>query len=184
MSFSLRITRTQLRHYSVSLRITSRRTPAQPKRDNRSSRMSNGMTIEGQSPSSTVIIRDHKGPGLGREAIARPLAPGLDHDQDTRATEMLATAKVAEAAVGSKVAAVEVEVTSGGVGDVDVVAVGAAKVARVEEQRHRMIRSHQPRRRRQRQYPLATKLDIHQLDISTSGKPASNNPFFRDSAPS
>jgi len=119
------------------------------------------MTIEGQSPSSIVITRAHKGPGLGKEAIARPLAPGLEHDQDTRATEMLAIAKAAEAAVDSKVVAVAVEVTSGVVGDVDVVAAAAAKAARVERQRHRTIRSQRQHRRRQQQHPLATKLENH-----------------------
>ena len=123
--------------------------------------MSNGMTIEDQSQSSTVIIKAHKGLGLGKAAIVEPLAQGPDHDQDTRATEMLAIAKAAEPAVDSKVVAVAVEVTSGVVGDVDVVAAAAAKAARVERQRHRTIRSQRQHRRRQQQHPLATKLENH-----------------------
>lgn len=142
------------------------------------------MTIEDQSPSSTVIIKAHKGLGLGKAAIVEPLAQGPDHDQDTRATEMLAIAKAAEAAAAFKVVAVAVEGVSGVVGDVDVVAEGVARVARMAEQLHRTIRSQQQHRRPRQQHLQATRLEIYQPElIQQKIQASSDNLSFWDRAP-
>lgn len=154
--------RKPLQHYSVSPGSTSKRILAQLKQGSSLSQMSSGMMIEGQSLNS-VRTRTHKGPELGKEAIARH--PDLDLGPDIRAIVMRVTAKAAVVEAGSKAAGVVAVAATGGAGAVDAVAAGA--VVKTERQQHPVTLNRQLRQP-QLQLLLATKLKVKSRDTEIS----------------